>query len=151
MPITFTCAECGETYEVGDDMAGRTIRCRECHGFNRVEAPYRKPASPPTVAALKDETPKPVNAHSRLRRPITPLLIAGTSHTLTVVVWSVCAFHTLSVMRGWQFSDLDAVTVHHQTVNGIYTLARLAAGWIVACAMHFILRACQRISDLCAG
>ena len=37
MSIAFSCLECGESYDVDDDMAGRTIRCRECHGFGRVE------------------------------------------------------------------------------------------------------------------
>lgn len=44
MTIKFHCAECAASYEVDDDLAGKTIRCRECSGYNRV--PF---AAAPTV------------------------------------------------------------------------------------------------------
>jgi len=36
MSIEFRCAECTTCYEVEDDLAGKTIRCRECNALNRV-------------------------------------------------------------------------------------------------------------------
>jgi hypothetical protein len=38
MSIEFRCAECSTIYEVEDDLAGKTIRCRECNGLNRVSS-----------------------------------------------------------------------------------------------------------------
>jgi len=38
MPILFCCAQCAATYDVDDDLEGKTIRCRECHGSNKVPA-----------------------------------------------------------------------------------------------------------------
>jgi hypothetical protein len=42
MPILFECLECNTTTEVDDDLAGKTIRCRECHSFGRVPVPPPK-------------------------------------------------------------------------------------------------------------
>lgn len=32
MPISATCPECGKTYQVKDDFAGKQFRCKECQG-----------------------------------------------------------------------------------------------------------------------
>jgi hypothetical protein len=37
----FSCLECGARFEVADDLAGKVIRCRECHSFGKV--PDRDP------------------------------------------------------------------------------------------------------------
>lgn len=50
MTIKFTCAECAASYDVADDLAGKTIRCRECHGFNR--APFAPPKQPTSTAPV---------------------------------------------------------------------------------------------------
>ncbi|HTU18916.1 MAG TPA: hypothetical protein VMG10_12725 [Gemmataceae bacterium] len=42
MSVAFHCLECLTTYDVEDDLAGRTIRCRECFTPGRVEAPAKK-------------------------------------------------------------------------------------------------------------
>jgi len=47
MPIEFHCLECMQSYEVDDDLVGKTIRCRECYTIGRVEAPLKKAAKPP--------------------------------------------------------------------------------------------------------
>jgi hypothetical protein len=39
MSIKLQCAECATVYDVDDDLAGKTIRCRESHGLNRVPSP----------------------------------------------------------------------------------------------------------------
>lgn len=31
--IEFTCSECGANYDVEGDLAGKVIRCRNCHDF----------------------------------------------------------------------------------------------------------------------
>ena len=49
MPIVFECLECSTSTEVDDDLAGRTIRCRECHSFGRVPVPP-PPKKPREVA-----------------------------------------------------------------------------------------------------
>jgi hypothetical protein len=55
MPITYRCAECAETYEVDNDLTGRTIRCRQCDALNRVPfLPAPKQTSPPTAAPIQE-------------------------------------------------------------------------------------------------
>lgn len=36
MTIAFRCVECAAEYDVDDELSGKTIRCRDCHGFGRV-------------------------------------------------------------------------------------------------------------------
>lgn len=43
MPIEFRCADCATVYEVGGELVGKPIRCRECNGLNRVPSPVKKP------------------------------------------------------------------------------------------------------------
>lgn len=43
MPISFECASCNASYEVGDDLAGKTVLCRECERRGKVP----DPAAPP--------------------------------------------------------------------------------------------------------
>jgi DNA-directed RNA polymerase subunit RPC12/RpoP len=38
MPVEFRCGECAAVYDVADDLAGKTIRCRECNIRNQVPA-----------------------------------------------------------------------------------------------------------------
>lgn len=38
MPVSFTCSQCGEAYDVDDDLAGKAIRCRVCRELGRVGA-----------------------------------------------------------------------------------------------------------------
>jgi hypothetical protein len=54
MPIEFCCAECATAYEVEDNLAGKSIRCRECNGLNRVPSPVKKsdPSLPSKRATL---------------------------------------------------------------------------------------------------
>jgi hypothetical protein len=66
MPIEFRCAECATTYDVDDDLAGKTIRCRECHGLSKVPAPISCTCSwcgariraPEKLAGCKAKCPK---------------------------------------------------------------------------------------------
>jgi hypothetical protein len=37
--IAFTCPSCGSTFDVAADLAGKTIRCRECEEWERVPLP----------------------------------------------------------------------------------------------------------------
>jgi hypothetical protein len=50
MPILFLCLECGTEAEVADDLAGKVIKCRECHTPGKVPAPPKRPepAAAPT-------------------------------------------------------------------------------------------------------
>lgn len=49
MSIPFRCVECADSYEVEDELSGKTIRCRECHGFNRVPCAAKTLEPPPST------------------------------------------------------------------------------------------------------
>jgi hypothetical protein len=49
MPIFFECSSCSIKYEVADDMAGKTILCRQCE--QRGKVPGVVPAGNPARAA----------------------------------------------------------------------------------------------------
>lgn len=52
MPISFTCT-CGKTYRVRDELAGKTVQCKECYAAVRVPSPQDDPEDPfnePTTA-----------------------------------------------------------------------------------------------------
>jgi DNA-directed RNA polymerase subunit RPC12/RpoP len=53
--IQFTCSECGAHYDVEGDLAGKVIRCRNCHDFQRVQA--RIVASSPDERFVAAEPP----------------------------------------------------------------------------------------------
>ena len=36
MSITFVCDQCGTSYEVDNNLAGKAVRCRNCNDLNRV-------------------------------------------------------------------------------------------------------------------
>ena len=38
--IEFECLGCGSTFEVSDSLAGKVIKCRECHQPGKVQAPF---------------------------------------------------------------------------------------------------------------
>jgi DNA-directed RNA polymerase subunit RPC12/RpoP len=40
--VPFVCPFCGEAYQVSEDLAGKTITCRNCREPSRVDAPGRK-------------------------------------------------------------------------------------------------------------
>jgi hypothetical protein len=54
MPILFRCVECATETEVADDLAGKFIKCRECHTPGKVPMPEKvrgaEPATPPRLA-----------------------------------------------------------------------------------------------------
>ncbi|MEW4487299.1 hypothetical protein AB1L42_04410 [Thalassoglobus sp. JC818] len=49
MPIRATCRECGKSYNVRDELAGKKFRCKQC----------QKPVSVPQPAVLEEEEPEP--------------------------------------------------------------------------------------------
>jgi DNA-directed RNA polymerase subunit RPC12/RpoP len=60
MPLSFRCVECGAEYDVADDLAGKTIRCKQCRAVGRAAVPqapnfsYRCPfCSSPRHARLQ--------------------------------------------------------------------------------------------------
>lgn len=65
MPIDFHRVECDTAYQVEDELAGKVIRCRECHGLNRISSPTKKPdpvpakKPDPLPAKKPDSTPPP--------------------------------------------------------------------------------------------
>jgi hypothetical protein len=62
MTIPFRCAECDTAYEVDDELSGKAIRCRECHGLNRVSLPAKKPDPDPAKKPDPLPTKKPESA-----------------------------------------------------------------------------------------
>ena len=41
--IPFTCSQCGTTYDVDEELAGKTIRCRQCREYGKVPRPITAP------------------------------------------------------------------------------------------------------------
>ena len=66
MPISVTCEQCGRTFRVADDKAGRQFHCKQC-GSLVVIPPASMPADPPSDDADDDEYGNPVPP--RLIRP----------------------------------------------------------------------------------
>lgn len=52
--IEFECLGCGSTFEVSDSLAGKVIKCRECHQPGRVRVPIDRPGR----GVLVDDEPK---------------------------------------------------------------------------------------------
>ena len=53
MPIAFSCSGCKKKYEVGDHLAGKMGRCRQCGNQFRIPVP-RTLATPPASSLLDD-------------------------------------------------------------------------------------------------
>jgi hypothetical protein len=88
MPILFECLECNTTTEVDDDLAGKTIRCRECHSFGRVPvpAPKKKPreiAPPPPAPIFTYRCPFCQSTN----RPVGKLYWTPASTLVWLVLW----------------------------------------------------------------
>ncbi|MBN9524023.1 zinc ribbon domain-containing protein [bacterium] len=54
MPIEFRCVNCQATYEVSNDLADRSVKCRECGVRCRV-GPAPLPAAPEPRPAISNE------------------------------------------------------------------------------------------------
>lgn len=67
MPITFDCP-CGKTLRVGDDFAGRRVKCPACNLVGTVPAPEPPPAPEPQFEVVEDE-PKPKVAARPVGKP----------------------------------------------------------------------------------
>ena len=141
--------------EVDDTLAGKTIRCRECHGFGRVEAPRKKlppkTPAPPTTQQPQPAPKPPADDEFRFRRRSPwPLFLSAFIQLLELLVWVGVVFSTISVLHNWSLYDAREKTVYQQIVNGTYTLVELLAGWMIAFAIHSILKVIQRVIDLCS-
>jgi hypothetical protein len=66
MPITFSCA-CGKTLRVGDEHAGKRVKCPACQTIGSVPAPRPEP-EPEPVFEVVEPAPRPVAA-PRPKRP----------------------------------------------------------------------------------
>jgi DNA-directed RNA polymerase subunit RPC12/RpoP len=111
--IEFECLGCGTTFEVSDSLAGKVIKCRECHQPGKVHAPFdssprikitersektdkpEKTSSSPLAASLKASYACPCCGTRVLwewRRCWTPasslLLLVGLFINLNVCWWS---------------------------------------------------------------
>jgi DNA-directed RNA polymerase subunit RPC12/RpoP len=149
MPIPFECSECKAVFEVDDDLAGKTIRCRDCHGFGRVEVPRKKLPPKTTPATKPQETlahPGPDTLPFRHRSPWL-IAVAVALQVCTILVWSICIVSTVGILAGHSLGDEHASTVYQQIANGTSTLTRLAGCWIIAYAAGSILRIFQRPGD----
>src|SRR5436189_831347 len=67
MSISFACADCGEDYTVGNELAGKKGRCHRCGSSYNV--PYQSAAQPAQAmkASVYGFTPK--QAGTRLTKP----------------------------------------------------------------------------------
>src|SRR5579875_547765 len=76
MSVPYRCVQCGETYELDDDLAGRAIRCRECHELNRVPPlPTPKQTSPPITAPI--QKPKAASSLSFTKGLLAGAILMG--------------------------------------------------------------------------
>jgi hypothetical protein len=148
---TFVCPACWKVTEVPDDMAGRRVRCPDCHAIGPTQ-PLASPPAPPAPAPKLESGPEPV-AVSRpppapvvretaaraplpeIRRPPT-----DTRRVVVVVAWSACLVWTLGVMLkyGWLMDKADSVV--QQTALGVRACAWILGGYVVARAVHAIVR-----------
>ena len=81
MPLVIACPKCGKKYQVGDNVAGKQVRCQQCSTAFTATAP--QPAKPIAVDPLADlslanlptsAAPNPLGAASNpLGAPIRPL------------------------------------------------------------------------------
>src|SRR3954452_12382040 len=63
--IAFSCAGCGKSFEVQDDLAGRRSRCKRCGAVMRIPAP--EPVLAP-LAPLATPVPAPEAVPGRRRK-----------------------------------------------------------------------------------
>lgn len=66
--LIFDCSTCRASYEIDDDLAGKTIRCRECSDFGRVLSPKKRP----TIVASIKQTLQHAEPPSHLSLPESP-------------------------------------------------------------------------------
>ena len=62
MTITFPCTQCGQTYQVDERLAGKTIKCRQCEAAVVIPSPSTSAApdaAGPDLYGLEDEVPAP--------------------------------------------------------------------------------------------
>jgi DNA-directed RNA polymerase subunit RPC12/RpoP len=105
MPIVFECLECNTITEVDDDLAGKTIRCRECHSFGRVPIPppKKKPreiAPPPPVPIFTYHCPFCQSTN----RPVWKLYWTPMSTLAWLAVWPIVlgpAWGFCAVLLAW--------------------------------------------------
>ena len=84
MPVSCQCPSCKAKYQIGDQYAGRTVKCPKCSAAVAVPAKARPGASaaPPQASALPSASPAgPATANVSLPvgRPVTP--VASASRT----------------------------------------------------------------------
>jgi hypothetical protein len=142
---TFVCPACWKVTEVPDEMAGRRVRCPECHAIGPTQpaappAPAPKPEDGPVTAPQPPRAPVAQEAPARapipdLRRP--PI---DTRRAAVVAAWSACLVWTLGVMvrYGWLMDTADSVV--QQTALGVRACAWILGGYVIARAVHAIAR-----------
>ncbi len=57
MPVEFICVNCQATYEVSNDLADKSVKCRECGACARVGAAPQHAAPPRSVSAVESDEP----------------------------------------------------------------------------------------------
>jgi hypothetical protein len=59
MPFTFTC-QCGESYSLPDNSAGKSFRCRECGAKSKIVRPEIDASGPLLLEAALDDDDGPL-------------------------------------------------------------------------------------------
>ena len=59
MSIVFSCDSCQQNYRVGDEMAGKRVRCKKCSAVMTVPSPAPVAAEAEPFAALAEPMPQP--------------------------------------------------------------------------------------------
>src|SRR5262245_39519342 len=81
--ITFYCDQCGQCYQVGENLAGKRVKCKKCGGLVSVPAPEAlapapaperipEPRPAPSSSAAPGPRPKPASAPTLPPPPPSP-------------------------------------------------------------------------------
>ncbi len=133
---TFVCPACWKVTEVPDDMAGRRVRCPDCHAIG----PAQSAAAPPPESRTEDApalsappAPRPPEVRAPLPEVRPP---ADSRRVAALTAWAACLVWTLAVMvkYGWLMDTAESVV--QQTALGVRACAWILGGYVVARAVH---------------
>jgi DNA-directed RNA polymerase subunit RPC12/RpoP len=68
--IEFACLGCGTTFDVSESLAGKVIKCRECHQPGRVRIPLDNPSRVKLPTEKSEKAEKPSSASSPLAQSL---------------------------------------------------------------------------------
>jgi hypothetical protein len=119
--IAFSCAGCGKSFEVQDDLAGRRSRCKRCGAVMRIPAP--EPVGAP-LAPLAAPVPSPEAVPRRRRKKARKTRAIDRDAWVALGVGSGLAAVALAVP--------PITFVIHVLMTVIHELGHAATAWLLA-------------------